>query len=95
MSMLTDIYGAEPAAGVYKLIAGQRKEMSLAISQAGTPAAAEAEKKEEKKSVNTFERQQAKTEAVKLLDDEDVSDEEKIKGQIRDIGNTARNKYRR
>jgi hypothetical protein len=95
MAMLTDIYGAEPASGVYKLITGQRKEMAFAISQAGSPAAVEAEKKEEKKSVGTLERQQAKTGAVKLLNDLDVTGEETIKGQIRDIGNSARDRYRR
>jgi len=94
LRMLTDIYGADAATGVYKLITGRRKEMSLAISQAGSPTGMAAEQKEESTSRLTLERQSAKLDAFKVEEDLRRGREDVANQSIRAIGESARTTLR-
>ena len=83
--MLTDIYGVEGGAGVYKLLNSHGSEIISAIKNAATPEAAEAETVTEQASRETQERVQAKTDAEKM---EGLAKSDRLfyKKQIRELG---------
>ena len=83
--MLNDIYGAEGGAGVYKLLNSTGNDMTSVIKNAATPQVAIAETAIEQTSRETRERQQAKTDAVKI---EDLTKRDSLfyKKQVRELG---------
>ncbi|MGA2678265.1 MAG: hypothetical protein ABSF37_03070 [Sedimentisphaerales bacterium] len=83
--MLTDIYGVEGGAGVYKLLNSTGSNMPSVIANAATPQAALDEMAIEQASQGTQEREQALTDAMKL-EELTKSDPLFYKKQIRQIG---------
>jgi hypothetical protein len=87
--MLTDVYGVEGGAGVYKLLNSTGSNMPSVIANGATPQAALDEIATEQASRETQEREQALTDAVKL-EELTKSDPLFYKKQVRQIGAAER-----
>jgi hypothetical protein len=84
--MLTDIYGDEAAAGVFKLLTAPTGGVRKSLIYATTAEAAVAEQKEEQVSRKTLERQSTKAAATAREIELDTTTKEEYEKNIREIG---------
>ncbi len=84
--MLTQIYGAEAAAGVFKLITTPRRGITTALTQAAGAAGAAAEVAEEAASRGTLERRDAAAKAAARAVELELSIAESYMEDVREIG---------
>jgi len=88
--MLTDIYGTEGAAGVYKLVAERRQDLADRLSRAEGKEGIAAEEAEEQAYRDTLEardaRAKARTRQIALR----VTEDEKYMEDVREIGAESR-----
>ena len=89
--LLRDIYGAEGGLAVGKLIMERRKDLPATIERAASAEGAAADRGEEERAKTTLEGRDATTKAETKLIQSDVTEEEKRKEDIREIG---REKYK-
>jgi hypothetical protein len=94
MRMLSDIYGGQAAAGIYKLVTSPSGDIDNALRQAASNKSVTAEQTEERTSKVTLERQEAKLDAIKTEEDLRRGKEDVANQSIRAIGEDARTTLR-
>jgi len=93
--LLIDIYGAEPAAGVAKLLARPSDRLRAALERAASAEGAEAERQEETLSRQTQERRDAKAKAAAEKEKLDITLKEQYAEDVREIGAAAQKTLQR
>lgn len=93
--LLTKAYGSEAAAGVYKLLAADRGEISTGLEVAAGPKGAALEGEEERQRMTSLGAIDAVAEGISDYVKTDVTTDEKYMEQVRQIGAAALKVYER